>query len=245
MATRAEWDELRVRLGLEGVPDALLRQALSHPSWQDAQGLPPYESNQRLEFLGDAVLGLVVGEWFYHAWPDATEGDLTRAKSQAVRRQTLAALAARLELGKFMLLGPQEQASGGERKPSILADCVEALLGALYLARGLEAARQFILRHLGPELEKLAQGRSPLDPKSALQQLTQAKLQQLPEYVTIAEEGPPHRRIFEVEVRLLGHRLGVGRGTSKQRAQEAAARQALETQQTWLPLVVPQPQRSS
>jgi ribonuclease-3 len=229
------WDDLRERLGVGAVSEELLRQAMSHPSWCDEQGQQPHESNQRLEFLGDAVLGLVVANHLFTLLDQSPEGVLTRLKSEAVKRETLARLARRLELGEFVLLGPQERASGGARKPSILADCVEALIGAMYLAEGMDGAREFVLRILGEDLEELAGGSSPLDPKSEIQQLLQAMAQQLPEYVTASQQGPPHARTFTVDVRFMGKILGTGSGTSKQRAQQAAARDALERRQEWLP----------
>lgn len=223
------------------MPEGILRQALTHPSLLDEQDLPSYESNQRLEFLGDAVLGLVVSEYLYRAMPEAREGDLTAIKSQVVRRETLAEMAAALEIGAYVLLGPQERATGGTDKPSILADCVEAIIGAVYLAGGLEAARQFVLTNLGDRVSDLVEERLPLDPKSELQQVLQAVVQQLPVYVTVAEEGPPHDRRFQVEVRFGGRILGTGTGTSKQRAQQSAARQALERRDEWLAEVAPPP----
>ncbi|MGD9519060.1 MAG: ribonuclease III [Armatimonadota bacterium] len=239
MQQEPDWEALRAAWGLDGVPVNLLRQAFSHPSYVDEHGLPACESNQRLEFLGDAVLGLIVGEYVYRAMPGASEGDLTSVKSLAVSRETLAEVAQRLDLGRYVLLGPQERASGGFAKPSILADCVEALLGAIYLAKGLEATRDFVLANLGSKLEELSQEGLLLDPKSELQQLLQATIQQLPVYVTVAEEGPPHDRLFRVEVRLRGKAIGAGTGTSKQRAQKEAARDALERKEEWLPEVSP------
>ncbi|MCX7598429.1 MAG: ribonuclease III [Armatimonadetes bacterium] len=229
------WGELRERLGLNDVPDDLLRLALSHPSWTDEQGLPAHECNQRLEFLGDAVLGMIASEHLYRTLPGSTEGTLTRMKSEAVKRDSLASVARRLGLSDFVLLGPQERASGGHRKPSILADCVEALIGAIYLACGLERAREFILSHLGDRLKAPKDDRYPLDPKSELQELVQAHGQELPQYVTVSQEGPAHARVFEVEVRYAGEALARGRGSSKQRAQQEAARAALERREEWLP----------
>jgi ribonuclease-3 len=229
------WAELRERLGLTGVPDELLRLALSHPSWTDEQGLPSNECNQRLEFLGDAVLGMIVSEHLYRTLPGSTEGTLTRMKSEAVKRDSLASVARRLGLSEFVLLGPQERASGGHRKPSILADCVEALIGAVYLACGLDKAREFVVTHLAERLEAREGDRYPIDPKSELQELVQAYGQELPQYVTVSQEGPPHARVFEVEVRHLGEPLARGRGSSKQRAQQEAARAALERRKEWLP----------
>ncbi len=230
---------LRARLGVEELPEDILVEALTHPSWLDDERAGEARSNQRLEFLGDAVLGLAVADYLYAALPDAPEGELTRIKSQAVSRETLAQLANQLEIGNFVLLGPEERATEGWRKPSILADCVEAIIGAVYVALGFEAARDFVIRHLGAKLNELVRTGSPLDPKTRLQHLLQEKLQRLPEYVTVLEEGPPHQRIFEVEVRFGGVVLGRGRGTSKQRAQQAAAAQALERREEWLKKIVP------
>ncbi len=223
------------RLGIEGVDTELMKLALSHPSWSEQQGLGPTESNQRLEFLGDAVLGAVVAEFLYRSLPEEDEGELTRLKSEAVRRSTLARIAEAVGLPEFILLGPQEEATGGRAKASILADCLEAVIGAVFLAGGLEAARDLVMRLFGEELERLVRERAKLDPKSELQQLIQSVAQKLPTYVTIKQEGPPHKRTFEVEVRFEGRTLGSGRGRSKQRAQQAAARAALQRKSQWLP----------
>jgi ribonuclease-3 len=238
MEQERDWEALRRRWGLEEVPVEVLRQALTHPSFLDNDGVGGRASNQRLEFLGDAVLGLVVSEYLYHAMLSAREGDLTGAKSHVVCGEALARVAEDLALGSYVLLGPQERVSGGARKPSILADCVEALIGAVYLASGLEGARRFVLDILGDRLHEILAEDSLLDPKSELQQILQAATQQLPSYVTVRVEGPPHERQFDVEVRFRGRVLGVGRGTSKQRAQQSAARDALERKNEWLPEVV-------
>jgi len=239
MQHEPDLDALRKKLGLQELPLHLLRQALTHPSVLDEEGAG-WESNQRLEFLGDAVLGLVVGEYLYRRLPEATEGRLTSIKSEAVRGKTLAEVARKLELGDYVILGPQERASGGAGKPSILADCVEAILGAIYLSLGLEAASRFVQEHFGDRLEELIHSSDTLDPKSELQQIVQALSQRLPVYTTVSEEGPPHARLFEVEVRFGDTVLGRGRGTSKQRAQQSAAKQALERQEEWLAQVAGQ-----
>lgn len=226
---------LRRKLGLEDIGEEILVEALTHPSCLDeTDSSRPRRSNQRLEFLGDAVLGLIVAHYLFETLPHAPEGLLTRIKSRAVRRETLAELARSLALGEFVLLGPEEEASGGREKPSILADCMEAIIGAVYISAGLEAARDFVMAHMGQRLAELVAEGSQLDPKTELQELLQRLTQETPSYITVAEEGPPHRRIFEVEVRYRGTTLGRGRGTSKQRAQQAAARQALERRDEWL-----------
>ncbi|MBC7287625.1 MAG: ribonuclease III [Armatimonadetes bacterium] len=234
MRTEDELRGLCQRLGIEAGDIELVRLALTHPSWVDDMGQGKPADNQRLEFLGDAILGALVAEYLYRALPDEDEGELTRLKSEAVRRDTLAAAAQRVGLSELILLGPPEQRSGGWHKPSILADCLEALIGAVYLSGGFDAARQLVERLLGDELHRLTVERTALDPKTELQQLLQSLTQRLPKYVTVREDGPPHQRQFEVEVRFDKLTLGRGRGGSKQRAQQAAAHDALRRKEEWL-----------
>jgi ribonuclease-3 len=181
--------------------------------------------NERLEFLGDAVLGLVVAERLMRARPEWDEGELSRARSDAVNRRALAARARALGLDDLIRLGRGERRSGGRTKDSILANAFEAVLGALYEDGGLEAARAFLEREL-PEAELERATRSP-DPKTTLQERLQASGRNPPHYETIATRGPAHAREFEVEVRAGAALLGVGSGRSKRDAEQAAARSAL------------------
>jgi ribonuclease-3 len=230
----SRWQELRDALDLPSVPDDLLQQAFRHGSYVREQGLDAVLSNQRLEFLGDAVLDLVIGEELYREHPDVHEGVLTKSKASLVRAGSLARVAAGLDLGQYLLLGRGEDESGGRRKGSLLADAFEALIGAIYLGAGLEAVRQFVLRHMPLEGLAADAGRR-FDHKTSLQELVQSHARQLPQYRTVASAGPAHGLTFTVEVSFLGRSLGKGQGCSKRAAEQEAAHQALQTRQEWLP----------
>jgi ribonuclease III len=228
-------EHVRDELGLPAEQDLeLLRQAFAHGSWVREQGLDAIASNQRLEFLGDAVLDLVLAHGLYCSSPDLTEGELTKLKAALVRAEALAEVARRLELGKYLLLGRGEEETGGRNKPSLLADCLEALIAAIYLSCGWDTVDGFIMRHLGPLLCEIQAGQHAFDHKSLLQEALQAHGGNPPVYATVKTLGPPHRRSFQVEVRHNGQVLGRGRGTSKQEAEQDAARQALAQKDEWL-----------
>jgi len=181
--------------------------------------------NERLEFLGDAVLGLVVAELLMSAHPDEPEGSLSRARSQAVNQSALAERARSLGLGELVRLGKGERMHGGSEKASILANAFEAVLGALYLDAGLAAAHAFVARELGADLAS-ARG-APADAKTRLQEALHVAAASLPVYVTVGESGPPHAREFSVEVSAGDRVCGKGTGRSKQAAEQAAAEDAL------------------
>ncbi len=206
---------------------SLLFQALVHRSYLNENPESHLDSNERLEFLGDAVLDMVTAEYVFRRYPEKGEGEMTLLRSALVRTDTLARFARELGLGSFLVLGRGEEADGGRERPSILAGAFEALVGAIYLDAGLEAVRSFV----GPLLEAEAerwQGRQPLDFKSALQIEVQGRYNRTPEYRTVASWGPDHARRFRVEVWVGNEVLGVGEGPSKQAAQQEAARRALE-----------------
>lgn len=212
------------RLGHRFVRSALLHQALTHRSRANEDGTPD-ASNERLEFLGDAVLGLVVAELAMSARPGASEGELTHLRANAVNGTALALRARSLGLDEVVRLGRGEARHGGRAKDSILANVFEAVVGALYLDAGFEATRAFLAREFGDELDGAAPG--PRDAKTLLQQLLHAAGREPPVYVTVAESGPPHAREFSVEA-LVGESVcGKGVGPSKQAAEQAAAREAL------------------
>lgn len=215
--------ELAERLGIPPLPDDLLREALTHASWPN-EGGSVARSNERLEFLGDAVLGMIAANALFRAFPDASEGELTRMRAEIVCGPALAAAARRIGLGQRLILGRGEEAAGGRDRDRNLAGGFEALLGAVYRARGLNTARALALRLLKPEFDRVRAGGAPLDPKSALQHLVQARWHVPPEYVTVAERGEHGERRFVVEVRAGGDRLGRGAGSSKRAAQHEAAR---------------------
>jgi ribonuclease III len=219
--------ELEQRLDVKFKDASLLTQALVHSSFvnenpNDAQG-----SNERLEFLGDAVLGLVVADELYSAYPEQHEGQLTELRTLLVRRDTLAKAGRRLRLGDALYLGRGEESGGGRMRPTNLAHAYEALVGAIFLDQGLPAARKFVLRSLEQEFASLPVRPFPLDPKSRLQELSQSRYQTPPHYLLVEAEGPDHARRFTVEVMIDGASLGIGRGLSKQEAEKEAAREAL------------------
>ena len=206
---------------------AVLRQALVHSSYVNENPELAPASNERLEFLGDAVLGLVVAHDLYTSFPDEDEGKLTELRAHLVRRDTLATAAYRLQLGAELLLGRGEDVGGGRDRPTNLAHAYEAVVGAIFLDSGFASARSFVRRSLRPELQTLTEGAFPLDPKSRLQEITQARYQSTPLYRLIAAKGPDHAREYTVEVVIDGRSFGTGEGSSKQQAEKAAAQQAL------------------
>ncbi|HVS12531.1 MAG TPA: ribonuclease III [Thermoanaerobaculia bacterium] len=221
-ALHPEARELAARLGHEFERPSLLLLALTHRSAIEGGG----ESYERLEFLGDAVLGLVAVEWLCERRPDATEGDLARTRAYLVSRKVLAGVARRLGLGEALLLSGGEERSGGRHKSTLLADSLEAVIGALYLDGGLERARGLIEPWLAEAL-----ARDPdlagQDAKTRLQEIVQARAGSLPEYRLVAEEGPDHDKRFSVECWIGGERMGEGSGGSKKVAERRAALQAL------------------
>ncbi len=194
----------------------LLIEALTHPSAKSGR-----QSFERFEFLGDRVLGLIVAEMLLENFPNEEEGPLAKRFAALVRRRALADIAARLEIGALLELSKGEDDSGGRNNPSLLADALEALLGALYLDGGLAPAGAFIRRHWSAPMR--AADSPPEDSKTRLQEWAQASGQPLPVYTTTSEEGPAHDPVFEVEVRVAGHDACKGRGRSKRVAEQAAA----------------------
>ena len=201
----------------------LLSLALTHRSYAfEAGGIP---TNERLEFLGDAVLGIVVTDEIYHRFPDSPEGRLAKIRAAAVNTQSLADIARGLGLGEHVFLGRGEEQSGGRDKDSILADTTEAILGAVYLDQGLEAASALIRRLFSSLLDDLATRDASLDYKTSLQELTAAHLASLPVY-KLTEEGPDHEKRFTAVVLVDDEAVGTGQGRSKKEAEQAAAEQA-------------------
>ena len=215
-------------LKLEFENKALLQRALTHRSYLNENPDHPLEDNERLEFLGDAVLNFITGEYLYHRFPEIAEGRLTNLRSALVRTERLAHFATGLELGDYLFLGRGEEESGGRQRPAILCDAFEALVGALYLDQGLEAARKFVCQIIEPSLEDILASDADKDAKSQLQEVAQSHYQLTPTYRTIKEQGPDHAKEFTV-VALIGDKTyGVGEGLSKQSAAQAAAQQALD-----------------
>ena len=218
-------EPLTRRLGFALHDPNLLVQALSHRSWcAEAGGLP---SNERLEFLGDAVLGLVVAEHTYGAYPELPEGSLAKVRAAVVNTHVLAEVATELELGRALLLGRGEDASGGRRKASILANAVEAVIGAVYLDQGRQAAADLVLRLLGSRIADAAAGPGAEDYKTRLQELVIRRAGELPRY-EVDGAGPDHARRYTAAVHVGGTLAGRGEGRSKKDAEQAAARAAWE-----------------
>jgi ribonuclease-3 len=216
-------EELTAILGLE-IPQELLALALSHPSAVGEGIERTLESNQRLEFLGDALVGAIVAEYFYRNEPNLPEGELTNRKIAAVRRESLASAAQRLQLGRFLRFGRGEGVAGGATRPSNLSDAFESVTGAIYLAHGFETTRDFVLRSLAPELTRDPSTLVPY--KNRLQELTQSIGLGTPRYQTGAMSSKSNR--FSSQVLLLDEVRGSGQGTSKKAAEEEAAKVALE-----------------
>ncbi|HZU78777.1 MAG TPA: ribonuclease III [Acidimicrobiales bacterium] len=216
---------LMARIGFTFDDPGLLVQALSHRSWcAEAGGLP---SNERLEFLGDAVLGLVVAEHCYRTYPELPEGSLAKVRAAVVNTHVLAEVALELELGDMVLLGRGEDASGGRHKASILANSVEGVIGAIYLDRGWDAAASFILRLLDRRITEAAAGPGADDFKTRLQELVMRRVGELPRY-EVHGTGPDHARRYTAQVYVSGRASGAGEGRSKKDAEQSAARAAWE-----------------
>lgn len=220
--------EVEARIGVHFHDPALLRKAFVHTSYLNENSEPGLESNERLEFFGDAVLSYVVAERLYRDCPECSEGDLTEWRGHLVRRDSLASFAKKVGLNEYMLLGRGEEAAGGRERPANLAGLFEAVVGAIGIDRGLVQARKFIMMAIGDEMRDLRGRPTPIDPKSRLQEVVQARWQRAPHYRTVHEEGPEHRKVFTVEVAIQGEVLAEGTGPSKQEAERAAARSALE-----------------
>lgn len=216
--------EFLAAAGARRVDPAHLVAALTHPSYANEKG--GGGDYERLEFLGDAVIGLAVGEFFFRRLPAAPEGELARLRAHAVRQGSLAAAARRIGLGQALRLGRGEARAGGADRDSILCSALEAVIGAVFLGDGYAGARRVVEAILRPELERL--GDEPVqDPKSLLQERLQEQGWPPPAYVVVQEEGPPHARRFTVEARHGRVVLGRGTGRTKQEAEQEAAREAL------------------
>ncbi|MHB9025820.1 MAG: ribonuclease III [Armatimonadota bacterium] len=219
--------ELQERLQIRFKRVKLLQQALTHRSYlAEFAGM---QSNERLEFLGDAVLDLIIAEQLFRlqgSWP---EGELTKAKAFAVGERSLEGLARKWDLGRYVRISHGEEAAGGRDRRALLADAVEALIGAYYLDRGLRACRGLLLREMADVLDAIDRSAHNLDFKTQLQEAMQARFQMAPVYTVAGESGPPHDRTFEVEVVFSGEVLGRGMGKSKKDAEQQAAREALQS----------------
>jgi len=216
------------RLGLHFEDPWLLRRALTHRSYINEHP-EALEDNERLEFLGDAILDFLVGAWLYNHFPEMSEGQLTRLRAALVGNEQLASFAKQIQLGDYMLLGKGEEDGGGRLRPALLGCTFEALIGALFLDQDLEAVQVFVEPILEKETRKILDGNGEQDVKSTLQEWSQSQGLGAPTYRTVSEHGPDHDKIFEVEVVIGGEVAGRGEGHSKQAAAKNAARAALDS----------------
>lgn len=224
-------DELRTlesRLGLSFKDKSLLSRSLTHRSYLNENPGRVLEDNERLEFLGDAVLDFLVGAYLYHRFPEMSEGELTSLRAALVRTETLADFARSLEIGRFLLLGLGEADSGGRDRTPILCAAFEALVGAIYLDQGLEAVRKLVEPLLDPALVAILDDSLHIDAKSEFQVWAQAQFNITPHYRVVGSAGPDHAKIFTVQVCVGDKVWGEGNGRSKQSAAQAAAASALQ-----------------
>lgn len=217
--------DLETAIGYRFRNITLLQNALTHSSYANERWHNSLMSNERLEFLGDSILGMVVAEYLFRTFPDRPEGELTRMRADMVCEKTLARVAAHIELGRHLMLGNGEEQGGGRSRDSILADAVESVIAASFLDGGMDAARQFIQKFVLVEVP--VKQLHNADYKTALQELVQQKKNQTLSYALVGESGPDHDKRFEVEVSLNGRVIGTGSGSSKKRAEQMAAQNAL------------------
>lgn len=219
--------ELEATLGFVFDDKSLLQRALTHRSYLNENPDLPWLDNERLEFLGDSILGFVTAEHLYHRFPEMKEGDLTSLRAALVRGETLAEFSAELTLGPYLLISRGEDAGRGRARPALLAATFEAILGALYLDQGLPAARELIVRMIEEKTQRILRERLDRNAKSLLQELSQGHFKVTPIYRLIATQGPDHAREFTVEAVLGEQVYGIGRGRNKQTAEQEAARNAI------------------
>lgn len=216
--------ELQERIGYQFREERLLRQALTHSSYANEKHMKKLSDNERLEFLGDAVLEVTASEFLYRNHPTLPEGDLTKFRASLVCEPTLAFCTKEMELGDYLYLGKGEEQTGGRERKSILSDALEAVIGAIYLDGGFEAAKRFVERFILTDIEhkKLF-----FDSKTLLQEIVQAQYEEALHYELLGEEGPDHNKQFCVEARIGDRAVGEGRGRTKKAAEQEAAYQAL------------------
>jgi len=223
-----DWNDCQKHLGISFRQEYLLEQAFVHASYLNENPGFAGSSNERLEFLGDAILNFIVAEKLYEEFPELSEGNLTEIRASLVCRDTLAEIAFSLKLGDWLLLGQGEEANGGRTRPSNLANAMEALIGALYLEQGLARARRFIFRQLKPRLDKIKAGKRTPNYKALVQELVQGQKRPTPVYRLVETAGSDHSKQFTVEILVEGEVVGNGTGKSKKAAENQAARAAWE-----------------
>ena len=218
--------DLEASIGYKFHNIQLLQNALTHSSYANERWHNSLLSNERLEFLGDSVLGMLVAEYLYGTFPDRPEGELTRMRADMVCEHTLATVANKIGLGEHLLLGHGEERLGGRSRESILADATESVIAACFLDGGLDAAAQFVKKYILVEVP--VSRPNNMDYKTALQELVQQKKNQVLSYALVGQSGPDHDKLFDVEVSLNGSVVGTGSGRSKKRAEQMAAKSAME-----------------
>ena len=222
------WQNLQQVTGVNFQNQSLLQQAFIHSSYINENPESALADNERLEFLGDALLGFIVAERLYYEFPNMTEGELTEIRVSLVREETLSQLATELKLGDYLYLGKGEESTGGRQRQTNLADTFEALIGAIFLDQGLIATKSFVLDNLKNHLKQIkTSGKNP-NYKALLQEFTQAEYKKLPTYYLVDSSGPDHDKNFTVKVTLEDEILGTGSGKSKRAAEMEAARSAWE-----------------
>jgi ribonuclease III len=205
-----------------------LNEALTHKSYAHERKMTPSYNNEKLEFLGDSVLGLVISQHVFETYPGVTEGGLSKVKSVVVSAQVLSEKAKNLNLGEYILLGKGEEKSGGRTRPALLADALEAVIGAVYLVGGLSAAQKLILSFLSEDVDKVFSGRIEKDYKTLLQEHFQKTQKLAPMYEIVREWGPDHNRNFEAACQIQGKVLATGVGKNKKEAEQLAAQEAIQ-----------------
>ncbi|MBI5739759.1 MAG: ribonuclease III [Nitrospirae bacterium] len=215
-------------LGYKFRKKSLLKEALTHKSYAHEKQKDRASFNERMEFLGDSVLELIVSEYLFTTHPEYTEADLSRVKAYMVQEATLAETARTIDIGPHLLLGKGEELTGGRKKPSLLADALEAIIAAIYLDSGYKKTREFIYRHLTHKSHDLTENNVIFDFKTKLQEVAQAQFGVLPSYVMHKEEGPEHKKTFEVKVFINERSFGQGKGKTKKAAAQKAAEAALK-----------------
>ena len=205
----------------------LLKEALTHRSYLNEHPASLLSSNERLEFLGDAILEFLISEMLFNRFPHSSEGILTASRSQMVQTKSLAQAALKFDLGSFLLLSKGEEEGGGRQNLSLLENAFEALIGAIFLDQGLEKTKEFVFNYFDPIIKSLKPS-DLKDAKSLLQEITQEKEKITPVYKILSQEGPDHAKIFSVAVYLNNKKLGEGRGPSKRKAEEEAAKETLK-----------------
>jgi ribonuclease-3 len=223
-----ELDRLQEALGVRFADESLLRQALIHRSYLNENPDFALPSNERLEFLGDALLDFIVGEYLYLQYPEMDEGKLTSLRAALIKASALAQLARIVDLGSYVYLSHGEAERGGRERVGLLSDAFEALVAAMYLDRGVEPTAGFVIALVAPEAARIVEGGLDRDFKSRLQERTQRELGVTPMYRTVLEQGPDHAKEFTVEVVINDEVYGLGLGRSKQAAEQEAANEALE-----------------